>query len=252
MRWLAVASVAVVAALCLAPRPAVAEAGGDQTCARLEKLGRDAERITDQAYVSTLTYREKGRVAKAFKMRIISRGLSKALVSFLEPGEMRGTRILVADAETMYVYIPDFRRVRRIAGHALRQSFLGTNIYYEDIMERQYSARWDCSLAKTTPEDWVLDLHPKAGIQTAYSKLRLTIGRKTSRLTQIEYFEDGRKVRTQLRDDWQTKEGLELASRMRYVSHDRDAELTLELADWQINTGIPESAFTRRSLLEGF
>jgi outer membrane lipoprotein-sorting protein len=252
MRWWVLTSVAAAAALCLAPRNASAEASSDQTCARLEKLGRDAERITDQAYLSTLTYREKGRVAKAFKMRIISRGLSKALVSFLEPGEMRGTRILIADAETMYVYIPDFRRVRRIAGHALRQSFLGTNIYYEDIAERQYAARWDCSLAKTTPEDWVLDLHPKAGIQTAYSKLRLTIGQKTNRLKQIDYFEGDREVRSQLRDNWQTKEGLELASRMRYVSHDRDAELTLEITDWQTNTGLPESAFTRRSLLEGF
>lgn len=234
----------------LLPTLALAEAGN--VCTRLEKVARDAQKITDQEYISTFTYREKSHVVKTFKMRIITKGMHKALVSFLAPGDLRGTRILVANPENMYVYIPEFRRVRRIAGHSLRQSFMGTNIYYEDIVERQYSERWRCKHAKTTQDSWIVDLRPKAGIQTAYSKLRLTIAQKRDRLKKIDYYEAGKLVRSQARDGWQTKEGLDLASRMKYVSHDRDADLTIETTEWRINIGLPDSAFTRRSLLQGF
>lgn len=240
----------VLGAISLCPMLVFAEEGN--VCARLEKVARDAQKITDQEYISTFTYREKSRVVKIFKMRIITKGMHKALVSFLAPGDLRGTRILVADPETMYVYIPEFRRVRRIAGHSLRQSFMGTNIYFEDIVERAYSKRWRCKHSKTTQDSWIVDLRPKAGIQTAYSKLRLTIAQKRDRLKKVDYYEGGKLVRSQERDGWQTKEGLDLASRMKYVSHDRDADLTLELTEWRINIGLPDSAFTRRSLLQGF
>jgi outer membrane lipoprotein-sorting protein len=240
----------IVGTIGLMPTLALAEASN--VCSRLEKVARAAQKITDQEYISTFTYREKGRVVKTFKMRIITKGMHKALVSFLAPGDLRGTRILVANPETMYVYIPEFRRVRRIAGHSLRQSFMGTNIYYEDIVERQYSERWNCRHAKTTQDSWLVDLRPKSGIQTAYSKLRLTIAQKGDRLSKIQYYEGSKHVRTQERDSWETKEGLELASRMKYVSHDRDADLTLQITEWRTNIGLPDSAFTRRSLLQGF
>jgi hypothetical protein len=165
---------------------------------------------------------------------------------------MRGTRIYIASQENMYVYLPEFRRVRRIAGHSIRQPFMGTNIYFEDVMERRHDERWACRLHETTDEAWVVDLSPRPGITTAYSKLRLAVSRTKEQPVEISYWEGSKHVRTMRRDGWEKIGDIEIGTRMVYTSHDRAADLTIELSDLRLNTGIAPSTFSQRTLIKGF
>jgi outer membrane lipoprotein-sorting protein len=242
--------VALAAVVAVAPGLAQAEEAGG-ACARLTKLDQDFLSFDDQEYHAAIAYSENGSLVKNFNLRILTKGSHKVLVSFVAPGEMRGTRVLVADAETMYTFLPDFGRIRRIAGHSRRQAFMGTNLYYEDITERRFSLRWQCTPVKTTPTGWVMDLQPKAGTTSAYTRLRLTIQKQRGEIERIEYFEEDRHMKTQERSGWKVMGGLERASEIRFVSHDRNAELRIEYTLWKVNIGIPDSAFTQRALLRG-
>lgn len=240
---------AALLALVLAPLTAAAES--TSVCARLRRLAEGTQGIEDQEHLTTFRYRAEGRLVKTFRTRVYARGLHEALVAFEAPGDLRGTRILIADVGNMYVYLPEFRRVRRIAGHALRRPFMGTNIYYEDIIERRFTTRWDCRPLKSTADAYTVELRPKSGVSTAYSKLRVTLSRAKSQPRRVEYYEGGRHVRSQVRGGWQTVDGVELATRMHYISHDRDAELIMELSELRLNQGLPDRIFTRRTLMTG-
>jgi hypothetical protein len=61
----------------------------------------------------------------------------KSLIRFLAPNDIKGTSLLVwehpnADDER-FLYLPAMGRVRRIAGEEKQQSFVGSDLTYEDI-----------------------------------------------------------------------------------------------------------------------
>jgi outer membrane lipoprotein-sorting protein len=235
----------------LLPSVGWAESAGD-ACGILAKLDQNVLQYSDEEYHATINYRENKKLVKNFNLRVVLKGSHKVLVSFLAPGEMRGTRVLVADAETMYTYMPDYGRIRRVAGHSRRQSFMGTNMYYEDITERRLSKRWACTPVETTESHWVFDLRIKPGSTSAYSKLRVKVGRQREEIEHIDYYEETRHVKSQERSDWKVLGGVGRYATIRFVSHDRDADLSVEYTQWRANVGIPDSAFTQRALLRGF
>lgn len=239
----------LIAALIVAPQLASAEAGN--ICTKLREADRRAQPFDDQEYHSTIEYRENGRVVKTFELSVITKGMHKMLINFLAPGDVRGMRVLIVDPETMYTYLPQFRRVRRVAANARNQGFMGTNITNEDMSEHRYSKRWNCQPHETTDDAWILNLTPKQGITTGYSKLRISISREHVQYERVEYYIDERHIKTQTRSDWTTMEGLEMARQIRYTSHDRNVEARITMTDWEVNQGVPDSAFTRRSLLRG-
>lgn len=250
MSWRIVALFFVVAIV--APHAAFAEAGrGGNPCSKLIKADQNAQPFDDQEYTSTIEYRENGKIVKTFRLRVLTKGMHKMLISFLAPGDVRGMRILIVDPETMYTYLPQFRRVRRIAANARNQGFMGTNITNEDMSEHRYSSRWRCTPHKNTADSWIVNLLPKKGITTAYSKLRVTIGRKRVRYERIEYYQGSTHLKSQIRENWRPMEGLEMAGTVRYVSHDHDAESRIVFDEWRVNTGVTDDTFTRRSLLRG-
>ena len=62
---------------------------------------------------------------------------NKMLVRFLSPNDIKGTALLVwehpdADDER-FLYLPALGRARRIAGEEKQQSFVGSDLSYEDI-----------------------------------------------------------------------------------------------------------------------
>jgi outer membrane lipoprotein-sorting protein len=243
--WLGV----VLGVLALAPRLASAEVA--DVCSLMSKIDQRALAYDDQEYLTTIQYRESSKLVKTFKLRVVTKGMHKALVSFLAPGDMRDTRVLIVDAETMYTYMPDFGRVRRVAGHSRRQSFMGTNLYYEDITERRYSERWGCTPAKNTSDAYVMDLRPNPGAKSAYTKVRVSVDRRREEIVQIEYYEETRHIKSQFREQFRSMNGIERASVIRFVSRDHDADLTVNYDEWRANIGVPESAFTQRALLRG-
>jgi len=234
-------------AAAIVPSVALGEARGP--CSRVVEADGNAQPFDDQTYESTIQYFEGGNLVKTFALNVITQGMHKMLITFEAPGEVRGMRILSADPDTMYVYHPEYRRVRRVAAHVRNQGFMGTNVSYDDMTEHRLSDRWQCSPSETTDDAWILNLTPRAETKSSYSKLRGTIGRKRVQVERIEYFQGTRHVKSQIREGWRTMEGLEMASRIRFVSHDREAEARVELTQWRVNSGVEDSAFTRRALL---
>jgi hypothetical protein len=96
----------------------------------IDRQGRARER----ALVSTSIEGGTGRPAPT----------DRTLIRFTEPGDIRGTSFLVWDQpsgdDERFLYLPSLGRVRRIAGSEAQESFVGSDLTYEDISGRELDA----------------------------------------------------------------------------------------------------------------
>ena len=61
-------------------------------------------------------------------------GINKAFTEYISPSREAGTKMLKTD-DRLYTYSPQTDRIIQISGHMLRQSVMGSDMSYNDILE---------------------------------------------------------------------------------------------------------------------
>jgi outer membrane lipoprotein-sorting protein len=115
-------------------------------------------------------------------------GSDYRLMRFTEPASQRGIAFLSLPNDIMYVYLPAFKKERRIAGHVKTQNFAGTDFSYEDLESKPYSEKYNPVSAKTTKDAYVLEVKPKDK-NSAYSKLIITMFKNNYYPKKVEYYD---------------------------------------------------------------
>ncbi len=91
------------------------------------------------------------------------------LIRFVEPGNVEGTGLLTLDRagddSDQWLYLPALKKARRIASSRKGGRFVGSDFYYEDLMDREVAmddhriigqdkvGGLDCTLLESTPVD---------------------------------------------------------------------------------------------------
>lgn len=137
------------------------------------------ERVDDNTVVTTSSYdarmiislsgtiREKGFTGYA-------EGKERAYMEFTYPARDKGTRFLKIEDE-MWMYLPSVEKATKIAGHMLRQSMMGSDFSYDDVVENEKLIElYDVELTGTDSiggkECYVLELTAKVPDVTYYSR----------------------------------------------------------------------------------
>ena len=128
-------------------------------------------------------------------MNAWARGRGESFIEFTNP-EDRGTRYLMENGR-LWVISPDIERARRISGHMLRESMMGSDMSYEDAINNEpLSGRYNAALlgAETIAsgvwagrEAWVLELTAIRRTES-YPRRMLWIDRETGDLLRSEFF----------------------------------------------------------------
>jgi len=100
---------------------------------------------TDARATVSLEIKKDGQVTKKRELTAIVKreaGRSRSYVEFHSPADVAGTRFLSSDegGETkQFIYLPAFKKVKRIVGAQRTQSFVGTDFSYADLEGRSAS-----------------------------------------------------------------------------------------------------------------
>ncbi len=91
-----------------------------------------------------------------------TRGTEQSFTEYLAPAREQGTKMLKLE-DKLWMYSPSTDRIIQISGHMLRQSVMGSDLSYEDMMEDQrLSKMYEATVTGTETVDerscWVLDL----------------------------------------------------------------------------------------------
>ncbi|MEA3496844.1 MAG: outer membrane lipoprotein-sorting protein [Bacteroidota bacterium] len=74
------------------------------------------------------------RVTRTIASKTYSVGENKSFTEYLSPARQQGTKMLKLEDE-LWIYSPSTDRTIKIAGHMLKQSLMGSDLSYEDMMD---------------------------------------------------------------------------------------------------------------------
>jgi len=233
-------------AVSLAAAPAVANEVDDI----LKRVDANLTMVRDQTYTGEIEVIRGRAVIKRMEFEVKLKGLKQKLVKFTAPGDVRGMAVLTTEDDLMYVYMPAFRRVRRVASHVRNQGFMGTDFSPDEMSNAALSVGWQGKIVDDDDEQWVLELVPKPGHETSYSKMRVTVLKSVYAAVKLECFDArGELVKTQTRSEWKTLGQVTLPTLFTIEDHRTGSKSVMRLLDCRVNQGIPDSVFTKRALV---
>jgi outer membrane lipoprotein-sorting protein len=114
------------------------------------------------------------RSSRTMTARTWAVGDERSFTEYLSPPREQGTKMLKL-GDQLWMYSPSTDRVIQISGHMLRQSVMGSDMSYEDMMETQrltdvYSAEVSGNEEIDGSPAWVLDLTAKTDGVTYHSR----------------------------------------------------------------------------------
>lgn len=123
-------------------------------------------------------------------------GETANLIRFLEPADVAGTALLSIDRadgkSDQWLYLPAMDRVRRVAGDRKGGRFVGSELYFEDLQDRQPQRDQHRIVGKDVVEGVACDVLESVPIDAAdsvYKKRLSWIDRATAMALRVDYFE---------------------------------------------------------------
>lgn len=243
-------------------------AGAGAAVADPSAAARTLERAFDNRYGVDLTQRvhltvrnsvgaERRRVVEMATKRIDGR--LHSLGRFTYPEHLRGTTLLVIENrhrnDDHFVYLPSHQRIRRITSSQRADSFMGTDLTYEDF-ERRYVEDYTIERQKTGvlggEPVFVIAVRPR--FDSAFDVTEFYIAKSDFAILEIRYykgdFERLAKILHTPRSGTRMIGGHVLATVMRMENLFRRTETAVRFEQITVDPDLDEGLFTS-SALEG-
>jgi outer membrane lipoprotein-sorting protein len=180
-------------------------------------------------------------------------GNRRSFTEYLSPPRERGTKMLKIGDE-LWTYTPSTDRIIRISGHLLRQSVMGSDLSYEDLMEdprlvELYTAATAGADTVLGRPCWILDLESRGG-DIAYHARRVWVDQERAVLLREErYAKSGMLLKTTEVREVREIEGHWVAAHIVFRDALRDGEGTeFILENLTFDAEIPAHVFSKASL----
>ena len=181
-------------------------------------------------------------------------GIDQAFTEYLSPPREAGTKMLKL-YDKLWTYSPQTDRVIQISGHMLRQSVMGSDMSYNDMMEDRpleelYEATLEGSVLIDGRDHWIMHLEAKAkGL--SYPKRRAWIDKEYLLPMKEElYAKSGKLLKTTAMDGIKKVQGRWFPSRFIFKDElKRNSKGTeWHIDDIEFDVDIPESRFSKAKL----
>ena len=206
----------------------------------------------NQVSESKMTVNGK-RGSRVMTSRSWSEGDKKAMTEYLSPAREAGTKMLKLENE-LYIYNPSTDRTIKLSGHMLRQSVMGSDLSYEDMMEDRKLL--DVYTAKVVMEEtigdrkvYVLELNAKVD-DVAYAKRKMWIDTERYVPLKEELFaKSGQLLKKTTLSDVVQIDGRWFPKTILYKDMLKDGEGTIfSLTSVKFDQDIPDYIFTKAAL----
>lgn len=174
------------------------------------KLAADQimERVDNRTFPIDMTCKmamnlidKKGKVRKRI-IKTHRMSDDKQIMWFLQPANVKGSSFLHLSYDDrdddMWIYLPAFGKVRRIASHAKKGSFMSSDFTFEDMGDRKLK---DYTYRLLKDEEihgqscWVIKSTPQEGVATDYSRIVSWIWKDDYLPIKEEFYDKKRNLR---------------------------------------------------------
>lgn len=186
---------------------------------------------------------------KTRTLMVMQKGFDRRMAKFLSPQDQKGIAFLSLPNDVIYLYLPAFRKVRRIAAHVKNTKFAGTDFSYEDMEAKRYSEKWIPELLGSDGNHYTLKITPMDGVRTDYSKIILKTRKDNFYPERVELYNKGGrlfKVATTSNIRKYGKYWMAEETKVEDVISGHSTKIILIKAEF--DKGLPDSQFSERYL----
>ncbi len=259
--WLSVVSVGLIT---LGGANAVRAADPDPA-----ELMRESDKLhntlTDSREKATMTL-----IAKDGEQRVLivdwiaaqdTKNGDKSRITFSSPADVKGTALLsiekkAEDEDEQWLYLPGFRKTRRIGSGELGDRFVGTDFYFEDLKRRRvedFAYKLLRSEKIGSDDCWVIESVPasaKAKRESPYSKSIIWLRKDILFSIKARAFDKQGKPLKELTIEKLVKVAgtTYRGNQVSVVDVQRNHRTVLTVDKREANTGLPKDVFSKHTL----
>jgi outer membrane lipoprotein-sorting protein len=177
----------------------------------------------------------------------------KSFTEYLSPARDKGTKMLKLDNQ-LWIYSPSTDRIIQISGHMLRQSVMGSDLSYEDMMDDRkltdvYSAKVTGNETVDGRNTYVLELTAKVDDAAYYSQKIWVDVERFVPLRQEMYARGGQLLKRTTLTDVKLVEGRWFPMNCIYKDVLKEGSGTeFKMTNVKFDQDIPEYRFTKAAL----
>lgn len=220
----------------------------DDILKKVEKNMSSDNRI----FESSMTIRGN-RANRTITSKTFSEGEKKSFTEYLSPAREQGTKMLKLEHQ-LWIYSPSTDRTIQISGHMLRQSVMGSDLSYEDMMDDRkltdvYSAKVTGNEVIDGRKTYVLNLAAKV-TDVAYHSRKMWID--TERFVPLReelYAKSGQLLKSTMLSEVKQIEGRWFPETIVYKDVLKQGGGTeFKITSIKFNQKIPDYIFTKAAL----
>jgi outer membrane lipoprotein-sorting protein len=170
------------------------------------------------------------------------------VMKFLTPADVKGIALLVLAEDQMYIYMPEFKRTRRIASSNRKDAFVGSDFSYEDLSTSGFSAFYEVRLIQEDADSADLELTPKAGVSKPYARVEMVVDKKTMLPSALRMYDKSGKLWKDCAQESTAVGPYRVISRFLMKDLAKGSQTELTLLDIRVDQNLPPETFTERFL----
>lgn len=182
-----------------------------------------------------------------------SEGSEKSFTEYLAPEREEGTKMLKLD-DKLWIYNPSSDRTIQISGHMLKQSVMGSDLSYEDMMEeRELIEIYDAQIIEEEMVEgrktWVIQLNAKVD-DASYEQQKMWVDQERFvPLKQEMYAKSGKLLKRVTLGEVKKYGNRWQPTRMNYKDILKDGQGTdFIIKELEFDVNIPDYIFSKASL----
>ena len=179
-------------------------------------------------------------------------GGDKTYMVYLSPSRVKGTAFLMA-GDAIWTYFPSTERVRRLASHMKNSNIMGSDFSFDDMMgSSRRSDDYDVSLRKEDRSFYYLELIPKVGSDSGYSKIVGKIRKRDFMTLEVDYYdENGKHLKTLTMSGFKEMGGRLIPTGMVMENVQTTHRTSFQIRKAEFDIEIPDKYFTVNYLKRG-
>lgn len=210
------------------------------------KAPKDVQTVMSMKIV-TAQGREKIRELKAWSKNNLDKD-DWRVMKFLSPPDVKNVGFLVLADGQMYLYLPEFRRIRRIASHNKKESFMGSDFSYDDLGTAGFSTSYQAKLISEDDETWIIELERNPESAKPYKKIKMWVSKESELPVRMEIYDNSGNLQKVAQEENKKIGNYWISTKITMEDKKKNSYTVLEMKDIKVDQGLEDEIFTQRYL----
>ncbi len=215
----------------------------------LKKMDETVFAIKDKTVnIKMVMVNLKSKKEKIKKAILIQKGTNMKLFRYIYPQSDSGIATLSLPNDEIYLYLPLFKKPKKITNLAESNAFNQSDFSVEDMATKAYSEKYTAVLKNTNATTFEVDLKPKSD-NTSYSHIVVYINKENYYPEKFDFYNRKNQLVKKATYHYVKISGFWIADVVTMQDLKKSHKTTIYMSNIKLNQGLSDDLFTLENLV---